>query len=116
MYVESNRKPGSKSRFLGRLHISTSCLAYGATKMPFWAVFLPVWPPGGRSPKLATALCRPLGAEDFCFSLVRIGPHLGEISKFERDKISHFGDSLAYIHSVSSLYVLSYTTYHRDIN
>jgi len=53
MYLESNRKPGSKVYLSGRRHISTSCLAYGAQKMPFLAVFLAgVAPRGAIVPKL----------------------------------------------------------------
>jgi len=41
---EVNRKPGSKSSFLGRRHISTSGFAATATETAAFALFLPVQP------------------------------------------------------------------------
>jgi len=39
-----NRKPGSKSSFLGRRHISTSSFAATATETAVFALFLPAQP------------------------------------------------------------------------
>jgi len=97
-YLESNRKPVSKSRFFGSTPYFYFLFGLRGPKNAILPVFFGrCGPQGGHSPKLATVLCRPLDPEHFNFYLVRIGLHLGEIWKFERDKISHFLDSLIFL-------------------